>query len=106
MPKPELIIPKRAAILRLAAKPGGYHVRLFGSVARREAGSKSDVDILFGLESGRRRMDQISLGLEWEDLLGCQVDVVTAKVLPWSIKDKIAQDAAPLYKIFPLGFVP
>jgi hypothetical protein len=43
MPKPELIIPKRAALLRLAAKLGAYHVRLFSSVVRREAGPESNV---------------------------------------------------------------
>jgi predicted nucleotidyltransferase len=57
------------------------------------------VDILFGLESGRRLMDQIALGLDWEDLLGCQVDVVTAKALPWSSKDNIVQDAAPVERL-------
>jgi predicted nucleotidyltransferase len=54
------------------------------------------VNILFRLESGRRLLDQIALGLDWEDLLGCQVDIVTAKALPWSNKDKIVQNAAPL----------
>jgi uncharacterized protein len=87
---------KRQEILALAAKHGAYNVRLFGSLARGEAGPKSDVDILIDLESGRSLLDQIALGQDLEDLLGCKVDVVTEKALHWYIKDKILQDAAAL----------
>jgi uncharacterized protein len=87
---------KRADILVLAAKHGAYNVRLFGSVARGEAGPKSDVDILIDLESGRSLLDQIALGQDLEELLGVKVDVVTENALHWYIKDKILQEAAPL----------
>ena len=59
---------KRPEILALAAKHGAYNVRLFGSVARGEAGPKSDVDILIELESGRSLPDQIALGQDLGDL--------------------------------------
>jgi uncharacterized protein len=39
-----LLHEKRAEILRLAAKHRALNVRVFGSVARGEAGSDSDVD--------------------------------------------------------------
>lgn len=91
-----LLQTKRPEILALAAKHGASNVRLFGSVARGEAGPKSDVDILIDLESGRSLLDQIALGQDLEDLLGCKVDVVTEKALHWYIKDKILQEAAPL----------
>ena len=87
---------KRAEILALAAKHGAYNVRLFGSVARGEAGPKSDLDLLIDLESGRSLLDQIALGQDLGDLLGCKVDVVTEKALHWYIKDKILSEAAPL----------
>ncbi len=91
-----LIQAKRAEILALAAKHGAYNVRLFGSVARGEAGPKSDVDILIDLESDRSLLDQIGFGQDLEELLGCKVDVVTEKALHWYIKDKILEEAAPL----------
>jgi uncharacterized protein len=96
MKKLEQIRQKRHEILALAAKHGASNVRLFGSVARGEAGPKSDVDILIDLESGRSLLDQIGLGQDLEDLLGVKVDVVTEKALHWYIKDKILQEAAPL----------
>jgi hypothetical protein len=92
----EYLQSKRQEILSLAAQHGAYNVRLFGSVARGEAGPKSDVDILIDLESGRSLLDQIALGQDLGDLLGCSVDVVTEKALHWYIKDKILQEAVPI----------
>jgi len=37
---------KRDHILQLAAQHGAHNVRVFGSVARGEAGSTSDLDLL------------------------------------------------------------
>ena len=49
----ELLKSKRDEILRIAARHGAYNVRVFGSVARGDAGPDSDVDYLFGIEHGR-----------------------------------------------------
>ena len=43
---PELVAKRRNDILRIAAKHGVTRIRVFGSVARGEAGPKSDVDFL------------------------------------------------------------
>lgn len=40
----EIVGGKREAILRLAEKYGAYNVRIFGSVARGEAGADRDVE--------------------------------------------------------------
>lgn len=52
-----LLKDKRDEVLRIAAAHGALHVRVFGSVARGEAGPKSDIDILVKLESGRSLLD-------------------------------------------------
>jgi len=41
----EIIDKQRNQILALAAKYGAFNVRVFGSVARGDADSKSDVDL-------------------------------------------------------------
>jgi len=72
---------KRAEILRIASRRGARYVRVFGSVARREADRESDVDFLVGLEAGRSLLDLGGLQMDLESLLGCRVDVVTARGL-------------------------
>jgi uncharacterized protein len=72
---------KRAEILDLAAKYGAYNVRIFGSVARGDADATSDVDFLVELEPGRSLFDLGGLLMELQELLGCQVDVITDKGL-------------------------
>ncbi len=41
----ELLQEKREDILRIATKRGATNVRIFGSVARGEADSESDIDL-------------------------------------------------------------
>jgi uncharacterized protein len=48
---------QRETILDVAAKHGAYNVRVFGSVARGEADSESDVDFLVDMEPGRSLLD-------------------------------------------------
>ncbi len=77
----ELLQDKREDILRIAAKRGAYNVRVFGSFARGEADSKSDIDILVDMEPGRSLFDLGGLLMDLQDLLGHDVDVVTERGL-------------------------
>ena len=66
---------KREAILLVAAKFGASNVRLFGSTARGEEATESDIDLLVRLESGRTLLDVIGLEQELSELLNAKVDV-------------------------------
>ena len=92
----ELLQDKRATILRIAASHGAGHVRIFGSVARGEATSASDIDLLVDLEPGRSLLDHVALKQDLEDLLGRKVDVMTEKALHWYIRDRVLAEAVPL----------
>lgn len=50
-------------------------------MARGEADADSDVDFLVDLELGRSLLDLGGLLMELQELLGCQVDIVTEKGL-------------------------
>ncbi len=92
----ELLRVKRGEILLLAAQHGASNVRIFGSVARGDATSDSDVDVLVDLQPGRSLFD---LGAFLEDLkllLGCRVDVVTENGLRARIRNRVLQEAIPL----------
>jgi len=91
-----LLNTKREEILRLAARYGAYNVRVFGSAARGEAGPDSDVDFLVELEPDRSLFDLGGLLMDLQELLECEVDVVTEQGLHWYIRDQIIADARPL----------
>jgi hypothetical protein len=92
----DLLKQKREEILRIAEEHGAYNVRVFGSVARGEAGPTSDVDMLVEFEPGRNLLDRVALKQDVEDLLGCRVDVLTEKSLHWYVRDRVIQEAVPL----------
>jgi len=92
----ELLRAKREEILRIAAQHGARNVRIFGSVARGQAGPNSDVDVLVDLEPGRSLLDLGGLLMDLRDLLGCNVDVVTEKGLRERIRDRVLREAVPL----------
>ena len=92
----ELLREKREEILRIAARHGAYNVRIFGSVAKGQAGTESDVDFLVDLEPNRSLFDLGGLLMDLQALLGCAVDIVTEKGLHWYIRVRILAEAQPL----------
>lgn len=68
---------RRAEILRVARKRRAHRVAVFGSVARGEAHTGSDVDLLVDFEPGASLLDQVGLFQDLEELLGVGVDVVS-----------------------------
>ena len=85
----------RTAVLRVAAQHGARNIRVFGSVARGEAGPDSDLDLLVDFESGRSLLDQVALTQDLERLLGRPVDVVTEDGLYWLLRRRIMGEASP-----------
>ncbi|MBI3596379.1 MAG: nucleotidyltransferase family protein [Nitrospirae bacterium] len=92
----ELLKVKREEILRIAAKHGARNVRIFGSVARGQAGAQSDLDVLVDLEPGHSLIDLGGFLMDLQDLLGCKVDVVTEKGLRERIRDRVLREAVPI----------
>ncbi len=92
----ELIQTKREDILHTATKYGAFNVRIFGSVARGEADAESDIDLLVDMEPSRSLFDLGGLLTDLEDLLGCNVDVVTEDSLRARIKERVLKEAVAL----------
>jgi hypothetical protein len=89
----KLLSKKRKEILETAASHGAHNVRVFGSVARNEAGPRSDVDFLVELDKGRSLFDHAALMLDLEKLLGRRVDVVTPAALRRRTRARILKEA-------------
>ena len=92
----ELLQAKREEILKVCAKYGARNVRVFGSVARREADEQSDIDLIVDFEPGRSLLDHAGLWLELQDLLGVNVDVVSSRGIKPRIRERVLQEAVPL----------
>lgn len=92
----KLLKEKREAILRIAARHGASNVRVFGSVARGEAGEGSDIDFLVELDEGRDLFDLGALLMDLQDLLQCRVETVTEPALPEAIREKVLREAMQL----------
>lgn len=94
-PTLEQIRARRDEILEIAAKHGAHDVRVFGSVARGDAGPESDVDFLVDLEPKRTLFDLSGLILDLQDALERDVDVVEI-TKPSPVADRIMREAVPL----------
>ena len=92
----QLIKEKRDDVIAIVAKHGGLNPRIFGSVARGEAGYESDIDLLVKMEKGRSLLDLSALILDLQDLLGIKVDVVSEDGLYWLLRRRILKEAKPL----------
>src|SRR5437588_7658740 len=92
----EILQTKREDILRTAYRHGAYNVRVFGSVARGEADSESDIDLLVNMEPDRSLLALGGLLMDLQDLLGCNVDVVTEDGLRDRIRERVLKEAVAL----------
>ena len=91
-----LLRSRRAEILALAARHGAHNVRVFGSLARGQAGPESDVDLLVDLEPGRNLLDLGGLLMDLRDLLHVPVDVGTEAMLKERIRERVLREAVAL----------
>lgn len=92
----EKLAQHRGEILALARRYGARNVRVFGSVARRDVGEESDLDLLVAMEPGRTLLDVAGLLVDLQDLLGCSVDIVTEGGLRGAFRDRVLAEAVPI----------
>ncbi|MEA3366239.1 MAG: nucleotidyltransferase family protein [Candidatus Hydrogenedentes bacterium] len=92
----EALREKRGEIIRVAAKYKARNVRVFGSVARGDADSHSDVDLIVDLEPGTSLLDHAALSVELNELLECKVDVISSRGIKPRIRAQVLEEAVPL----------
>jgi uncharacterized protein len=86
----------REQILALSDRYGAYNVRVFGSVARNQAHSDSDVDFLVTTRQGVSLFDMVGLWLDLKALLGREVSLVTDGIQDREFLQRIEHDAVAL----------
>jgi predicted nucleotidyltransferase len=86
----------RSALLRVAASHGAMNLRVFGSVARGEDTSESDVDMVADLPSGVGLFELGVFEHELSEVLKVKVDLVPSEGLRARVRDEVDAEAIPL----------
>lgn len=78
---------------------GVSHASVFGSVARGEASSDSDVDVLVELDPDRQLgvFEYARVKLYIQEIINPHVDVVNRRTLKPLLRDAILHDAVPAF---------
>ena len=80
----------------MAAKHGAGNLRLFGSTARGEDRSDSDIDLVVHLEPWVGLIGLARLQRELEEILGARVDLVPDDGLKPEVRAAVERDAVAL----------
>ena len=91
-----LIESHRAEILAMAERHGIRNVRVFGSMARGDAGDASDVDLLVSLPPERTGLALGALLMDVQGLLNRRVEVLTESGLHPAIRGRVLEEAQTL----------
>ena len=83
-------------ICNILRDSGVKRAALFGSYARGQANSRSDIDILVELEEGKTLLDLIALKNHLEQATKLKVDLITYKSLSPLIRDIVLREQIPL----------
>lgn len=91
-----LTIKDKKRIIEILKQGEVKRASLFGSYARGEATSKSDIDILVEFGKGKNLLDLVGLKIELEESLGRPVDLLTFRSIHPPLKDRILSEQVPL----------
>lgn len=94
-PRRALVESHRDQISELLRRHRGKTIAIFGSAAREDDTTTSDIDFLVEFEPGSSLFDLLHLEDDLEELLGCPVDVISVGGLK-ARDDHIRRDALPL----------
>lgn len=88
----------RKKILPVIQRYGVKKAGLFGSWARGESNSKSDIDILVEIVKDVSLFGFIELKLELEEVLGTHVDLVEYNTIKPLLRNRILKEEVVLYE--------
>lgn len=91
-----LVHERREEIEQIAARHGVVRMQVFGSVARGDTTSESDIDFLVETGPVTSAWFPAGLILDLEALLGRRIEIVTEHALHADLRDSVLRDARPL----------
>ncbi|WP_045384772.1 nucleotidyltransferase family protein [Mycobacterium kyorinense] len=94
-----LLAKHRRDILALAQRHKASHVRVFGSAARGDDVSASDIDLVVRFSPDADVFDLADLTVALEELTGLHVDVVSDRGIRWGSDAITAEGRGPCERI-------
>ena len=93
-----VIASHRSAVDEVLRRYAATNPRVFGSVARGDAGTESDIDLLVDLapEGGNALLRVAGIAEELTELLGTKVDVVTESLMRGEVSSSVFADTMPV----------
>ncbi|MCE5317401.1 MAG: nucleotidyltransferase family protein [Parachlamydia sp.] len=76
---------------------GTRHLAIFGSTARNEARQTSDIDILVDFDAKKGLFVFADLKFYLDDILNCDVDLVSMRALHPALKKRILSEAKQVF---------
>ena len=88
----------REVLTELCRKHGITRLRLFGSYARGDQTSESDVDLLVDFDRSIGLIEFVGIEQEFADRLGTRVDLVMERGLKPEMRSNVLADAEVIYE--------
>lgn len=94
---PGLVLEAASPVIKAVAEQRGFSdLAVFGSVARGEAGTESDVDLIVRPPRDAQISDVVALAVIFSEVLGRHVDVITYGALKRGVDDDILAELVRL----------
>ena len=79
-------------IVEILKKHGAKRIEIFGSYARGEATSESDIDLIVDFENRKTLLELVGIEQEIEDTVGIKIDLLTRNSISPYIMERIKKD--------------
>jgi predicted nucleotidyltransferase len=85
-------------IISILVKNGIKRILVFGSYARNEATTKSDLDLIVDFPEGTSLLDHIGIEIELSEALNMKIDLLSRNGISPYIKDHVLKEAIVIYE--------
>jgi uncharacterized protein len=92
----DVVEPKRGQLREVLRRHRARNPRVFGSLARSQAGPKSDIDLLVDFDDGASAFDHVGLIDDLQKLFHRRIDVAEPSGLHWLIRPQVLFEAVPV----------
>lgn len=89
----QIVKPKQKELEKALLRHRARNPRVFGSVARSQAGKRSDLDLLVDFDREASAFDQMGLIADLEDLFQRRVEVAEPSGIHWLIRPQVLFEA-------------